>query len=286
MTDNSPAGASAGRRTHPLIIVAAAAVTLFCLVGIGVMTGLVPGAQSGTVAKPDAVAATNNAPGTVQPAIASSGENVAPLQAAANPNSAPSEPLAPIKSEILGQPNAKTEVKPSANQLPVANPGPAPSSLVASNLTNNSPTPVYATQSDNRGSVNASAQYAPDGPAPLTNIPAPPPVCQQCGTVEQITPLQKQGQGSGAGAVLGGLLGGVVGHQVGGGRGRDVATVAGAVGGALIGNQVEKSSNSTTEFEVRVRMENGSYRSAKFASEPGMRIGDKVRFENGRLLRR
>ena len=41
-----------------------------------------------------------------------------------------------------------------------------------------------------------------------------------------------------AGAVVGGILGGVLGHQVGGGRGQDVATAVGAVGGAAIGSNV------------------------------------------------
>lgn len=41
-----------------------------------------------------------------------------------------------------------------------------------------------------------------------------------------------------AGAVIGGILGGVLGHQIGGGRGRDVATAVGAVGGAAVGSNV------------------------------------------------
>ncbi|WP_148872354.1 glycine zipper 2TM domain-containing protein, partial [Serratia marcescens] len=38
-----------------------------------------------------------------------------------------------------------------------------------------------------------------------------------------------------AGSVLGAVAGGVLGHQFGGGRGRDVATVAGALGGGYAG---------------------------------------------------
>ena len=42
--------------------------------------------------------------------------------------------------------------------------------------------------------------------------------------------------GIGVGAVLGGLLG----NQVGGGNGKTLATIAGAVGGAYVGNEVAK----------------------------------------------
>jgi uncharacterized protein YcfJ len=41
--------------------------------------------------------------------------------------------------------------------------------------------------------------------------------------------------------VIGGVAGGLLGHQIGGGRGKTVATVAGAAGGAYVGNQVQKS---------------------------------------------
>lgn len=40
------------------------------------------------------------------------------------------------------------------------------------------------------------------------------------------------------GAIVGGIIGGVLGHQIGGGRGQDVATAAGAVTGAAIGSNV------------------------------------------------
>ncbi|HQR22141.1 MAG TPA: glycine zipper 2TM domain-containing protein [Burkholderiaceae bacterium] len=59
-----------------------------------------------------------------------------------------------------------------------------------------------------------------------------------------------------AGSVIGGVAGGVLGHQVGGGKGKTLATVAGAAGGAYAGNQVQKSMQehdveTTTERRCR-----------------------------------
>ena len=58
---------------------------------------------------------------------------------------------------------------------------------------------------------------------------------------EQVVQHQPPQQSSGGvnvpGAVIGAALGGILGHQVGGGRGKDVATVAGVVGGAALGSQ-------------------------------------------------
>lgn len=58
------------------------------------------------------------------------------------------------------------------------------------------------------------------------------------------------------GTVIGGVAGGVLGHQVGGGKGKTLATVAGAAGGAYAGNQIqknmqEKDVETTTERRCR-----------------------------------
>lgn len=43
------------------------------------------------------------------------------------------------------------------------------------------------------------------------------------------------------GSLLGAVAGGVIGHQFGGGHGKDIATVAGALGGGYAGNQIQGS---------------------------------------------
>jgi uncharacterized protein YcfJ len=53
---------------------------------------------------------------------------------------------------------------------------------------------------------------------------------------EQVS--QDRGNANVPGALVGALLGGVLGHQIGGGRGRDVATVGGAVAGGFVGANV------------------------------------------------
>ena len=88
-------------------------------------------------------------------------------------------------------------------------------------------------------------------------------LCIECGTVRSVTPVSREDDSTtGVGAVLGAIVGGVAGRQVGGGRGRDIATVAGAVGGAVVGNEVEQARNNDndTVYDVRVRMEDGSER--------------------------
>jgi uncharacterized protein YcfJ len=44
------------------------------------------------------------------------------------------------------------------------------------------------------------------------------------------------------GAIVGGVIGGIIGHQIGGGRGQDIATGIGVVGGAAVGANVGRGS--------------------------------------------
>lgn len=60
---------------------------------------------------------------------------------------------------------------------------------------------------------------------------------QRC-WVEPDQVVQNQGNPNVGGAVVGALLGGVLGHQVGGGTGKDLATVGGVIAGAVIGSNV------------------------------------------------
>lgn len=59
---------------------------------------------------------------------------------------------------------------------------------------------------------------------------------------EQVAPEQQRNSNV-PGAVVGALLGGVLGHQVGGGSGKDLATIGGVVAGAAIGNQVGRNNS-------------------------------------------
>jgi uncharacterized protein YcfJ len=57
------------------------------------------------------------------------------------------------------------------------------------------------------------------------------------------------------GAIIGGVLGGILGHQVGGGSGKTVATIGGAVGGGALGANVDRIRDPQSGQEVR-RCEN------------------------------
>lgn len=132
----------------------------------------------------------------------------------------------------------------------------------------------------NRASPGSTYDQAPQ------SIAQAPATCHSCGRVESVRTIQHAAQPSGLGIAAGAVLGGVLGNQVGGGNGRTLATVAGAVGGGYAGNEVEKRSRTTTSYQVRVRMEDGSIRTFPYAQQPGWNAGDRVRVVNGHLTSR
>jgi outer membrane lipoprotein SlyB len=108
----------------------------------------------------------------------------------------------------------------------------------------------------------------------------------QFGTVSHIDVVAVESRTSGGGALLGAVLGGVIGHQVGGGTGQTVATGIGAVGGAVIGNQVEKHNKSDNDvYRISVRYDNGRVEKFDYERIEDLRVGDRVKVQGGQVHR-
>lgn len=119
------------------------------------------------------------------------------------------------------------------------------------------------------------------------NAPARPaaPVCANCGVVESVNSVDVKGEASGAGAVVGGVAGLIVGNQIGHGKGKTLAKVAGAAGGAYAGHQIEKNANKTVQYEITVRMNDGSFRTVTQPSSDGLAPGARVRVADNTVVR-
>jgi outer membrane lipoprotein SlyB len=109
--------------------------------------------------------------------------------------------------------------------------------------------------------------------------------CANCGVVEAVNVLEVKGDGGYLGMIAGGVIGGLLGHQVGGGRGQTAATVVGAAGGAVAGREIEKRVKTTKHYEVIVRLESGGTQAVAYPAQPEFKAGDRVRVENGTLVR-
>lgn len=128
------------------------------------------------------------------------------------------------------------------------------------------------------GNADATAPVSAVKRAPVGVAQAAAPravICANCGTVESVLAVQRQGRVNGVavggatvglGTVAGGVVGGLLGNQMGGGNGKTAMTVLGVAGGALAGNAIEKNIKKVTVYQMRVRMHDGSLRTIEQAS--------------------
>ncbi|SFU80329.1 glycine zipper 2TM domain-containing protein [Pseudoduganella namucuonensis] len=106
------------------------------------------------------------------------------------------------------------------------------------------------------------------------------------GVIDSIQVVRIDPATSGVGAVAGGLIGALAGNQIGSGSGRTAATAAGAIGGAVVGNSVERNRNQPYDaYQISVRMDNGDYRTVNQDSVYDLRVGNRVRMVDGRVYR-
>jgi len=138
--------------------------------------------------------------------------------------------------------------------------------------------PGYGSSGYNNGYGNSSGNYN-------TNR------CADCGIVTRINQVASgRSAPSATGAVLGGIVGAVAGHEIsdhtGGSRGnKNIAAAAGAVGGALAGNQIQKNVTSDT-FDITVRMDDGRTVVVNQRDLGGIRENTYVRVVNGKVILR
>ena len=234
--------------THPLFYAAAGSVILFSALGSAAIMGWIPkgGAETGT------------SPATVA-AVATATPAPAPQPVVTAPAATP-KPVARAESHPAHRAEQRHEaVRPAVAETQ------APS--------------VDTRRHDDQPVVLAQAQTLPPPPP----APVVVPVCHECGVIESVNEVEKAGEGSGLGAVAGGVVGAIAGKQVGGGRGRNVMSVLGAVGGAFAGNAIEKNVKKSRSYDITIRFEDGTSRTLSQPTAPVWRTGDRVRFVNGSI---
>lgn len=247
--------------THPLLLVAAASVTLFSLAGTGILAGWLPGPDRHSDSLIPITASSAAAPVFARKKLPAPPEKLQPVE----------KPLASAAVNDQGNaPAPVPEAKAIAVSLPAASPGvsPAPS--------------ARDTASGSVGDITYAVASPEPGYRVAASAPAP---CNECGVVEAVREIAVEPKGSGGGAIAGGLLGGLLANQIGKGSTRSIATVLGAAGGAYAGNYIEKSIKESKRYEVLVRFEDDSTQTFSSESAPIWRSGDRVKLQNGLLTK-
>jgi outer membrane lipoprotein SlyB len=100
----------------------------------------------------------------------------------------------------------------------------------------------------------------------------------QYGNIVQINPVTLEGDHQlGLGAVIGAAAGGLLGSLVGGGSGRDVAVVIGAIGGGVAGNEVQNNYvDKKPGSHIIVHLDNGVHVAITQPLNPDLYVGERV----------
>ena len=97
------------------------------------------------------------------------------------------------------------------------------------------------------------------------------------GVIEQIDPTTISRESHpGVGAIIGAAGGGLLGSLVGAGTGRDVAIAMGAIGGAVVGNRIQKKRDTEPGSHITVRLDSGVLVIVTQPYSPDLKVGDKV----------
>lgn len=265
------------RKTHPMILVAAASVTAVSLAGVASLAGWMPArgeAPAGVVAPLATLAAS-------VPAASTTSANATTVTR----NEAPTTLQIPAGTTITVEPRRSAT---ASNSGPRTAARPATMPAATEQETGYERTPRTARVATQPVSDNGIyVENARPAPVQAQNTPPAynqqPAVCNDCGTVESIREISNKGEGTGLGAVAGGVLGGLLGSQIGGGNGKKAMAVVGAAGGAFAGHEVEKRMRGETQYEVTVRFDDGRTRTYTETQATQLQSGDRIRVTNGRL---
>ena len=80
----------------------------------------------------------------------------------------------------------------------------------------------------------------------------------------------------------------VLGNQIGRGGGRAAATVLGGVAGAAVGSQIARNSQGVTTqagYRITMQTDHGQMRTYEVPATGDLRVGDRVRVDNGVIYR-
>ena len=103
--------------------------------------------------------------------------------------------------------------------------------------------------------------------------------CRDCARVESIRAVEVPTGPAYAGAIAGGIAGAVFGEQIGKAHERHVTRALGAIGGAVLGHEIQRAATSRTLYDAALRMPNGALRVRRYDAPPPFQVGQLIRLD-------
>ena len=171
--------------------------------------------------------------------------------------------------------------------------GPAPAAATRPEVVAAAPVPMPQRQ----GTPVPSAIGMPDWPAADSPVMVPVPLagtwplalprprlaeadCVDCARVESIRAVEtRAGAPAQLGAIAGGIAGALFGEQIGRAHQRHVTAVLAAIGGALLGREVQRQAEGRPHYEATLRLADGTQRVQRYDGPPPFRVGETIRID-------
>jgi outer membrane lipoprotein SlyB len=101
--------------------------------------------------------------------------------------------------------------------------------------------------------------------------------CSDCAVVESIRAIEAAPRGGIIGTIGGAIAGAILGKELGEAHKQHMLTVLGAIGGALAGRQIERHATQSTQYEVDLRLADGTLLRRLYEQPPPFAAGATIR---------
>jgi len=120
-------------------------------------------------------------------------------------------------------------------------------------------------------------QRAPPAAVAAAPSPSEPAPCSDCAVVESVRPVAVAPRGGVIGAIGGAIAGAVLGKELGEAHKQRMLTLLGAIGGGLAGRQIERQATQSTQYDVDLRLADGTVLKRRYEQAPPFAVGATIR---------
>ena len=157
---------------------------------------------------------------------------------------------------------------PAATPVPIIDAPPSAPPVVVVESRVATPVPVVVA----RGRSPSDAAEIAAAPAPRDVVP-----CGDCAVVESVQAVEAAPRGGVIGAIGGAIAGAILGKELGEAHKQRMLTLLGAIGGGLAGRQIERQATQSTQYDVDLRLADGTLLRRRYEQAPPFAAGATIR---------
>ena len=101
--------------------------------------------------------------------------------------------------------------------------------------------------------------------------------CSDCAVVESIRAVEAAPRGGIIGTIGGAIAGAILGKELGEAHKQRMLTLLGAIGGGLAGRQIERHATQSTQYDVDLRLADGTVLKRRYEQAPPFVAGATIR---------